>query len=446
MSKKFVTALLNLILAVALVPICWIAYSEGGKVIGIRPIPVEVEGTGSMYPSLFWDKSQGGPEDSTSSTVAEYRSTPLMYRVFGGLSLAGQTYFKTTIGRGDMVAFQNQATKNILKKEGKDQNLGFIKRVVGLPGDTIELRDGYVIRNGEQISEPYIRSARSTYGGSTLAECTPTTVPPHSLFVLGDNRKVSSDSRFELGMIDQSDVDFVLPLAKQTLYHPLWRDTSGDSALSGKPTLDPKEFYQKIPRLKVNPKLANSALLRGQALLKNPETKYDLASSLKDAGYNNVVTGEFVIYGHYTADEIWENLQNNYDTKNQLINPDYTEIGLAAVTGATNGCPTQVIVGHLGGYVPANYSSDVISSWTSARDSLNQVIPSWESAVGNPGVDQDKLAKLLELLRVRQRLVNDVLDVMNKRDWISDQLSARMDQDSKIASQAEELAKELNGQ
>ncbi|MDQ3679394.1 MAG: signal peptidase I [Actinomycetota bacterium] len=65
----------------------------------------------------------------------------------------------------------------------------FIKRVVALPGETVESRDGQVYVNGRRLIEPYLSPDTIT---SNLA---PTTVPPDGVFVLGDNRANSSDSR-----------------------------------------------------------------------------------------------------------------------------------------------------------------------------------------------------------------------------------------------------------
>ena len=63
-----------------------------------------------------------------------------------------------------------------------------IKRVIGLPGETIEIRDGRVYVNGEVLDEPYLQQA--TYGNVP-----PRVISPGSVFVLGDNRGASNDSR-----------------------------------------------------------------------------------------------------------------------------------------------------------------------------------------------------------------------------------------------------------
>lgn len=72
----------------------------------------------------------------------------------------------------------------------------YIKRIVGLPGDTILLRDGDVYINDKKLDEKeYINPSTRTNGGAFIQEGTPFVVPQEAYFVLGDNRGASSDSR-----------------------------------------------------------------------------------------------------------------------------------------------------------------------------------------------------------------------------------------------------------
>ena len=69
-----------------------------------------------------------------------------------------------------------------------DPSRSFVKRVIGVPGDTIEIKDGRVFLNGELSHEPYVEHK----GRRNMK---PTVVPADSYFVMGDNRSASDDSR-----------------------------------------------------------------------------------------------------------------------------------------------------------------------------------------------------------------------------------------------------------
>ncbi len=86
--------------------------------------------------------------------------------------------------RGDIIMFDSPM----------DRGRGLVKRVIAIEGDTIELRQKKVFLNGEPLSEPYafFLNPREMYMGDTLASVA---VPPGYLFVMGDNRDVSGDSR-----------------------------------------------------------------------------------------------------------------------------------------------------------------------------------------------------------------------------------------------------------
>ena len=84
--------------------------------------------------------------------------------------------------RGDIVVFN---PTDALKQENYHQ--AFIKRIIGLPGDTVEVKGGHVYINGEVITEDYIKEVpKYNYG--------PQSVPDDQYLVLGDNRNNSYDS------------------------------------------------------------------------------------------------------------------------------------------------------------------------------------------------------------------------------------------------------------
>ena len=85
--------------------------------------------------------------------------------------------------RGDVIVFRSE----LLDDEGNEKCL--IKRVIGLPGDVGEIKTGYVYLNGEKIDEPYVKEQ------GISGEMDAVTVPENQLFVMGDNRGVSEDSR-----------------------------------------------------------------------------------------------------------------------------------------------------------------------------------------------------------------------------------------------------------
>ena len=126
--------------------------------------PVKVEGT-SMMPSLV---------DHDRIFINKF-----IYR-FGLANVA----------RGDMVVFWFPG----------DPTKSYIKRVIGIPGDSVAVDDGTVIINGRPLAESYVAEEYRDHMSLTLQ-----TVPPDQYFVLGDHRNSSNDSRM-WGFVPRSDI------------------------------------------------------------------------------------------------------------------------------------------------------------------------------------------------------------------------------------------------
>jgi signal peptidase I len=97
-----------------------------------------------------------------------------------------------TIKRGDVIVF----------KYPEEPSRDFIKRVIGLPGETLELRDKKVSINGRPLDEPYVHflepvgDAQEVTSSDLRETYPPATVPEGFYFVMGDNRDNSQDSRY----------------------------------------------------------------------------------------------------------------------------------------------------------------------------------------------------------------------------------------------------------
>lgn len=97
--------------------------------------------------------------------------------------------------RGDIIVF----------KAPTNPDIEYIKRIIGLPGDVVVIKEGEVFVNNHQLNEPYIAEKTNIWETGFAQEGVPMTVPADDLFVMGDNRTHSSDSR-EFGFITEDSV------------------------------------------------------------------------------------------------------------------------------------------------------------------------------------------------------------------------------------------------
>lgn len=93
----------------------------------------------------------------------------------------------------------------IVFKYPKNPSVDYIKRIIGKPGDTIEVRNKDVYRNGEKLVEPYVIHKDPHTQPTVRDNMPPRVVPDGHYFVMGDNRDHSADSRF-WGFVDREAI------------------------------------------------------------------------------------------------------------------------------------------------------------------------------------------------------------------------------------------------
>lgn len=455
-----------LAIMIILIPVWLLSFGMTGALawqiatysLGYAPITEYVAGTGSMYPT-FPKSDKATDLERFKQTVASAKFLPYP----NGISLFGKRYFNHDLQRGDIISFKNKTTEEITKKQYGEAT-GFIKRIIALPGDTLQLRGGIVYLNGKPLKEPYTAKPRSTFGEDFLGECKEITVPPHKIFAMGDNRKGSGDSR-EIGFVDFKDIDHVLTLAEQKgVWDTHWRNTSQDFAESAKITLDKNEYLKLLNEkrqeagvqvLRYQPKLEQSAALRGKVMLAYDDfsweatrSGYTMIKAMSDAGYANTTYGEAPTQGYFEADELIDNQFQFPNSKDFLLNKNYQEVGIAEVEGSINGCPTQVIVQHLAGYIPPNYSQDVVASWEKALANLKSIQNGW-SNLKNSGTfyDQHKaeVDRINQIIAERIDQMSGIVAKMQANQWLTaeqDQYTKAMDET--LAKEQDALANKLN--
>lgn len=139
--------------------------------------------------------------------VAVSITLALRHYYFQPFQVAGES-MEPTLTEGQMMVMGKNGQVDrfdlVIFKDPRGSGDSYVKRVIGLPGETIEAVDGVVYIDGQPLEEPYLQTETADF---SLYQITGLThIPPGYLFVLGDNRPHSADSR-QYGLIAEDAIE-----------------------------------------------------------------------------------------------------------------------------------------------------------------------------------------------------------------------------------------------
>ncbi|MFW5704175.1 MAG: signal peptidase I [Patescibacteria group bacterium] len=421
--------------------------------VGVMPVQIPVSGA-SMLPTI---------EEKGLLTVHRYPEFTDLRNIRQLKPYVEK--LRPDIERGDIVVFKDIETVRVFDQQNRDARKqgGFVKRVVGVPGDVVTIRNGFVRVNGEVVDEPYTLKPRSTFGGDVIRDCSMVEVPEGSFFVLGDNRKVSLDSR-HLGLVKQDDVKFYLSYQKQVShFSSRWRDTSSDQDSAFSSELDAQEYVRLlnekrqergIDPLKLEPKLSDSAELRAKIMLEYDDMSFEATKSgytiedaFEEVGYSNIVYGEFPTIGYYDAQELIDSFFEYPGSQEFLLHREYQEIGLSTFVGFLQGCPVQIVVQHLAGYKPPNYSQKDINQWNDLVSKLQDIKPGWIELKGSGSFYEENkkdIDRINDIIRIRSARAKQIIERMEQNEWFTAEEERFIEEDQELFDEQNAIADRLN--
>jgi len=411
------------------------------QTVGILTVNVPVTGA-SMLPTL--------PEEGYVGFQRYYQNEIL------------EKVLPQSVQKGDIVVFENERTHKELKEQNKEST-GFVKRVIAIEGDAVEIKDGLVYVNGQKTPEKYTLKPRSTFGGTEIQDCRSIKVEKGKVFVLGDNRKISMDSR-QIGLVSIADILFYIPFEKQTdRFGKNWRDPSHDFDTEHESLFDTKLFIQllnnerikqNLNKLQYQPKLEKSAHLRAEKMLEFDEfdskaikSGYTMKRAMSDAGYSNIVYGEFPMLGYYDAQELFDAFLVQPGAREFLLNEDYDEIGVSTFVGELNECPVQVVVQHLAGYIPPNYGAGEIQNFKDAVSKMQDVQPGWQRLESFEEFYQEHKSdvdRINEIIAIRISQFEKIINQMEANKWLTEEQNQWIKNDIQLSQEQNAIADKLN--
>ncbi len=349
---------------------------------------------------------------------------------------------KYGLERGDIVSFMNNETGG----------LHYIKRIIGLEGEQVSIKNGTVFINGRALQEDYTLNNLPTYGNTALIDCENYTVPKNNYMVLGDNRTVSSDSRV-LGFIDKADIDGVI----KTNVGEKFAGQQYQQEIT-KATIDPQVFLKKLNeyRTKNNTSTLVTHTTLNQLSKKRAEQIKDRFDDwknktapadklLEESGYRFNQIHEFVTFGYLDEQAVLDQIFDSQSEKDHFLSIQYTEVGIGITEKTNKECTFPIISVILSWPAVPTYDQTVIDSWSKEISINNQSLANLQTWVGYPGMDQTKLKNQISLVAQMQQIATRIYNKQKNREWLTQKDYQDIKYYDELLKQEEALNKELFG-
>jgi signal peptidase I len=373
-------------------------------------------------------------------TKVPTRGTSMMPTIPDGSEVELKSPHKYGLERGDIVTFSNTETRG----------QGYIKRIVGLPGEQISIKNGNVFINGKALQEDYTLNGLPTFGNTAIIDCESYTIPDGSYAVFGDNRTVSSDSRV-LGFIKKEEIDGVMKTGTGEKF------ASEEKQLQiSKVDVSPEEFLKKLNELReknnasnlvTHATLNNLAKQRSTQISENFDNwkskSIPVDQMLEKEGYRFNQVHEYVTFGYLDSQAILDQLFDSEVEKDHFLSNQYTEVGIGLVEKTNKECTFPLISVILSWPAVPTYDKAVLDNWEKEISTLNSNLGIYQSWVGAPEIDQAKLKQLISMTAEMQQIATRILAKEKNREWLTAKDYADIKHHDDLVQQATALDKEV---
>ena len=347
----------------------------------------------------------------TSITVS---GTSMMPTISDGETISLHNPNKFGIERGDIVSFNNIETGAF----------NYIKRIIGLEGETISIINGIVIIDGSPLSEGYVYREAPTFGNTFLIDCQEFTIPKGKFAVLGDNRTASVDSRI-IGFVDKSDIKGIIKSDSA----PIFTNDIPELDLQNR-KLDVARFIDNINDerdaqnagfLLNNNVLENVAIQRAELISKNIKDWKNVKNFnerlLDSEGYDYFLLQEIVTFGGYDANELTDHVFELRPYKHDFLSPNYFDIGIGTSIGKSGICDVPVNVILLAWPTTPNYLQELNTRWQEDVAILQSLISNISILKTNPNIDSAETETLLVELKSLLERVTQLQSITSRGLW-----------------------------